>query len=212
MTTGNRKNVTIIITKIPENTPQNEYLYLVSNYNKWKAGLEEFAFKKNDQALYSLTVPWEWQDLEFKITHGDWFKQEVDAKGQLIENRKVKRKFVDTLFISVVKWNDIIHPNEKIINIVLSKISKKTPVSADIYIVGGFNEWDPSDKRFKLKISKAGNYTINMPERWLKMGYKFTRGSWKTVEADKFGGFVENRVYKVSGNKLYVEIDGWEDK
>ncbi|RLD85515.1 MAG: hypothetical protein DRJ07_02855 [Bacteroidetes bacterium] len=209
---GNQKNLTIVITKIPESTPPNEHLYVVSNYNKWNPGLEDYSFKKNDQGLYSVSIPWEWQDLEFKITRGEWFKQEVDINGRTIENRKIKRKFIDTLFISVAKWNDVVDPNEKLINIVLREIPKKTPVSANIYIVGGFNEWNHGDKRFKLKMSESGKYTINIPERWLKMGYKFTRGSWKTVEADRFGDFIENRAYKVSGNKLYLDIDGWEDQ
>jgi len=209
---GNRKNVTIVITKTPENTPINEALYLFSNYNKWQFDAKGYYFKKNKQGLYSLSIPWKLYNLEFKITRGNILSQEVDAKGNNIENRKIKRKFIDTLFIKVVKWNDVADSNEKIVNIELSKIPKSTPKTANIYIVGGFNDWNPGDKRFKLRISKSGKYSINMPERWLKMGYKFTRGSWKSGEVDRFGDFVENRIYIPSGSKQYIQIDGWEDK
>lgn len=209
---GNRKNITIVITKTPENTPKNTTLYLTGNNNRWKPGSADYSFQKNELGQYYITIPWGKKDLEFKITRGDWLNQEVDANGQTIENRKIKRKFVDTLFINVIKWNDIADPHEKLISIVLSKIPKKTPASANIYIVGGFNEWNPGDPRFKMKMNNSGKYSISIPERWLKMGYKFTRGSWESVETDRFGDFVENRVYKSSGSKLYVEIDGWEDK
>ncbi|RLD76227.1 MAG: hypothetical protein DRJ10_13895 [Bacteroidetes bacterium] len=212
LASGNHRNVSIIIAKVPENTPQNATLYLFGNYNKWKPGLADYAFKKNDQGLYSLTVPWKWNDLEFKITRGSILKQEVAANGQKIENRKIRRKFVDTLLVNVEKWNDLAGPNEKIINIELSKIPKNTPKLSDIYIVGGFNDWDPGDNRFKLKVNNRGKYSISMLDRWLKMGFKFTRGSWRSVEADESGDFIQNRMYKSSASKIYLQIDGWEDK
>jgi len=209
---GNRKNVTIIITKIPDSTPENSTLYFTGNNNNWQTGLAKYAFVKNEHGLYSLTIPWGRKDLEFKITRGNWIKQEVDANGNKIENRKVRRKFIDTLFIKVAKWNDIADSNEKIISIIISKIPKNTPKSANLYIAGGFNEWKPGDPEFKLKMNSTGKYYINIPERWLKMGFKFTRGSWETVEVNKYGKSIENRGYKASGSKLYLQIDGWEDK
>ncbi|MEN8119658.1 MAG: hypothetical protein ABFS35_04905 [Bacteroidota bacterium] len=209
---GNRKNVTIVIKNIPDNTPINSTLYLAGNINKWKTDLKDYSFKKNEQGMYLLTVPWSWNDMEFKVTRGNWLKQEVDAKGNKIANRKIKRKFIDTLFINVARWNDKANQSERMINIELSKIPKNTPKSADIYIVGGFNEWDPGDPKFKLKLNNSGKYSINIPARWLKMGFKFTRGSWRSVETTKYGKFVQNRMYKSSNSKLYLQIEGWEDR
>ncbi|OQY05200.1 MAG: hypothetical protein B6I20_01690 [Bacteroidetes bacterium 4572_117] len=209
---GNGKNITIVITKTPAETPQGASLYLACNYDNWKLNRKDNIFSKNKIGRYYITIPWKRRNLEFKVTRGSMLNQEVDAKGNKIKNRIVRSKFTDTVFVNVAKWNDIVSADDKMIIVELKKVPSNTPKSADIYIVGGFNEWDPVDKKFKLRINNSGKYTITMPERWLKMGFKFTRGSWKTVEADIFGDFIGNRVYQASGSKLYLQIDGWEDK
>ena len=53
---------------------------------------------------------------------------------------------------------------------------------------------------------------INLPYRALNKEYKFTRGSWKKVEVDKFGLDIDNRVLERQGSDtIVVRIQNWID-
>lgn len=75
-------------------------------------------------------------------------------------------------------------------------------LTSEIFIVGNFNNWSPSDNKFKLKYSDDGKFIItleNLPEN---IEYKYTRGSWETVEKSKKGNDIENRKLDTRINKI----------
>ena len=86
-------------------------------------------------------------------------------------------------------------------NIRLVVTDVATRRNEDIYVAGNFNNWNPQDEKYKLKVSgpnikavvikdvPAGNYA-----------FKFTRGSFDKVECAPDGKDIEDRVMDVQAD------------
>jgi hypothetical protein len=94
-------------------------------------------------------------------------------------------------------------------------VVKEVAVKAqdDIYIVGNFNNWNPSDYKSKLKPFGGGRRIIVMDN--IDTGhyeFKFTRGNWAKVEATANGSDIANRFVDVKGDTtVEITIAGWKD-
>ncbi|KXX71593.1 hypothetical protein AVL50_04795 [Flammeovirga sp. SJP92] len=87
-----------------------------------------------------------------------------------------------------------------------------TPDSSEIYLASSLNEWSPNDERFRLKRSHDGYYYLKIPKIKEPFQYKFTRGSWATVEANENGNLKGNRYYDPESPSLIeVQIYSWQD-
>lgn len=97
------------------------------------------------------------------------------------------------------------------VNISIS-VSQNTPPNDSIYIAGTFNNWNPKAASFRL--TKDGSiYRIVLPSGSGIAKFKFTRGSWETVEGSATGAFVPDRSFNYSHNlSLNLSVLGWEDK
>ncbi len=99
------------------------------------------------------------------------------------------------------------------ITITVTAIPASTPVGEPIHIAGNFQGWDPADPNSVLADLGNGQFqiTINPPVGLVK--YKFTRGSWATVEGTANGGFLPDREFNYTGAAATenVTIVGWED-
>lgn len=95
----------------------------------------------------------------------------------------------------------------------VTSVPGNTPMNDNIHIVGDFQGWDPGDANYILTNNGNGTYqiTINPPVGTIK--YKFTRGSWATVEGNADGNFLPDRTYNYAGGtaSIDVEILTWED-
>lgn len=89
----------------------------------------------------------------------------------------------------------------------ITSLPEDHPAEDSIYVTGNFNGWNPADERFRL--SENLNITIEPTE---KLEFKFTRGSWATVECDSSGSDISNRLYDPNQSKIVdVSIRGWKD-
>ncbi len=99
------------------------------------------------------------------------------------------------------------------LTIKVTAIPANTPAGATIHVAGSFQNWDPADPNSVLTDLGNGQYqiTVNPPVGLVK--YKFTRGSWATVEGTANGGFVPDREYNYTGSATTIELQiaGWED-
>lgn len=97
------------------------------------------------------------------------------------------------------------------INVTL--IPENTTVGVDIHIVGNFNNWNPSNSDYILINNGDGTYSITLTPEIGTLEYKFTRGSWNSVEGDAQGQDVVNRTlsYTVSQQAVDVNILSWKD-
>ena len=97
------------------------------------------------------------------------------------------------------------------VTIQINSVSQNTPANANIFIAGTFNNWNAADSNFMM--TKLGSiYKITLPASNGTAQFKFTRGSWASVEGTSNGSFIPNRSFVYSTNAIVnCEIAGWED-
>ncbi len=97
------------------------------------------------------------------------------------------------------------------VTIIVRSIAANTPAGANIFIAGSFNSWDPANPAFQLLLNSNGHHQIVINATG-SIGFKFTRGSWATVEGNANGGFLPNRSFVMgSADTLQINILSWED-
>jgi predicted alpha/beta superfamily hydrolase len=97
------------------------------------------------------------------------------------------------------------------VTIIVVSTPDNTPPEDNIYIAGNFNGWNPGDPDFVLTENASAHPEINL-EGTGSVEFKFTRGSWETVEGNENGGFLPNRTFSFgTADTLEITILSWED-
>ena len=95
------------------------------------------------------------------------------------------------------------------LTIVVKELPDDTPEDVSIYMSGDFEGWTGGIDAYKLeKKDGVHQFTMPMPESLL---FKFTQGSWQTVECNKKGEAIDNRSYRTNKTQdtIYAKIEGW---
>lgn len=125
-------------------------------------------------------------------------------RSQFIPNVRI---FLPLFFFSIGWW----HANSQM-TIQIVSTPQLTPLFCDIYVAGSLNEWAEGDSNFKL-TEEDGIWEITFDgNEGEELEFKFTRGSWSSVEGSSSGGYIPNRsaVFQ-NGITLNLTIEGWED-
>ena len=79
-----------------------------------------------------------------------------------------------------------------------------------LYISGSFENWTGGNEEYKL-TKNGEQYEITLSEIPCNILYKFTLGSWATVEMDADGASIENRSFTCedSPDTVYITIGSW---
>ncbi len=95
----------------------------------------------------------------------------------------------------------------------VTSVPANTPTGSDIYIASNFNGWNPGDSNYILTNNGNGTYQITFTPSVGTLEYKFTRGSWSSVEGNAQGNTIANRTISYSGNPQTVNVSilSWED-
>ncbi|WP_410769640.1 carbohydrate binding domain-containing protein [Fontibacillus sp. BL9] len=112
--------------------------------------------------------------------------------------------------------NGNLNPGEPQADSVTFRVSvpTNTPADSPVYISGSFNSWNAADPAYQLTKESDGTYsiTLNWPTG-TAVQYKFTRGSWTSVEVGANGADVGNRTLSPSGGAqtIPVTVARWKD-
>ena len=96
----------------------------------------------------------------------------------------------------------------------IQQLPSYTPPQDSIYIAGNFTGWQPGSPAFVLQKNLSGKWAITLPTQpsGTVIKYKFTRGSWETVEKGAGGEEISDRVYTFgSTDSVDVSIANWAD-
>lgn len=95
----------------------------------------------------------------------------------------------------------------------ITSIPNNTPLGATIYLAGSINSWGPGNAAYIMQPDGLEAFQITIPEGTGTVEYKFTRGSWPTVEGNANGGFLPNRSFTFTGNPQTINLSilSWED-
>lgn len=93
----------------------------------------------------------------------------------------------------------------------VTSIPLNTSAGSVLYVAGSFNSWNTAVT--PLVSDGAGNYICTIPEGTGTVEYKFTRGSWATVEGNAEGKYIPNRKFTFTGSPQThsLTILSWED-
>ncbi len=99
------------------------------------------------------------------------------------------------------------------LTLLVKSIPANTPPGSSIYVAGTFNNWNPGDTTKILTLLNNGQYSITLMPPVGQIRYKFTRGSWATVEGNANGGFLPDRMWNYNGQPTTLELTilSWED-
>ena len=211
----NCPRITFVLSKIPEDTPKNDKIAVAGNFNSWNPD-ESALLKIDSSGKYSVTIdrPPNITELEFKMTRGDLSSAESDEFGNIIPNRIVKFGIKDTVEVNIDGWIDVKEKgaSSRVI-LILKNIPESSPANDDIYFVSSLNSWTAGDRNYILQKNRDGNYFFPIPRKRKNLEYKITRGSWASVEVDKFGFDIPNRMINLAKeDTVYIKVQGWKDK
>ena len=96
----------------------------------------------------------------------------------------------------------------------IAAVPASTPTGTPIYLAGSFNNWNPASTAYTLVRTADGSYEITLPAATGTIEYKFTRGSWATVETTASNADVENRRYTFGAAPATVshQVLNWKDQ
>lgn len=87
-----------------------------------------------------------------------------------------------------------------------------TPDASAFFVAGNFNNWDPGHEDYQLQ-PEGDVFVLTLDLAAGSYEYKFTRGSWQSVEGTASGTFRPNRTLTYDGQPQTIDltIAGWED-
>lgn len=94
----------------------------------------------------------------------------------------------------------------------ITQVPTNTPSNATLYIAGSFNSWNPGSAAQALVRQPDSSWLITLPAGTGTIQFKFTRGSWATVEGNASGNQLPNRTFTYgNGDTVNLTVLSWED-
>ncbi len=100
------------------------------------------------------------------------------------------------------------------VTFVVQSLPAYTPAEDSLFMAGSFNGWDPGSPEYVLHKNGEGKWSITLASQQAGtvIKFKFTRGSWATVEKGPSGEEISDRSYTFGGSQLVdVTIHNWAD-
>ena len=96
------------------------------------------------------------------------------------------------------------------VTFVVNELPDGHDYNESLYISGSFENWTGGNEKYKLQ-KNGEQYEITLNEVPCSFLYKFTMGSWASVEMNADGASIENRSYSCEedGNTIYIAIGSW---
>ena len=93
------------------------------------------------------------------------------------------------------------------------EIPDRTPNDASVHISGDFEGWTGGQEKYKFS-NKNNTFFITLPKQKGSINYKFTLGSWESVETNSQGKSIDNRSYipNKENDTVKIKILGWSDQ
>lgn len=100
--------LTVRLTSVPTNTPMNDTIFIVGNFNNWNPGDKTKILTRQNDGSYKITFTPSLTALEYKFTRNSWTSVEGNATGGEISNRTLTYNGgVQSVDNQVLTWKDL---------------------------------------------------------------------------------------------------------
>lgn len=210
---GSFRKIIFILEKAPEMRNSQDKIYLTGDFNDWVTDMPGFEFKPlgNGKKYFVLRLN-DQRAHEFKITRGDWEKEEGDRYRNRMNNKTIEAGSKDdTLKLNIASWIDYLPAKQ--ITVVISQLPENTPPYQPLYLTGDFNGWQPADEhhRFKMVNGKPMLNITYFTENY--NSFKVTRGDWEKEFCGEKGRILADQSFRkhLKNDTIFIQIKGWKD-
>ena len=104
------------------------------------------------------------------------------------------------LFLNLLLCVTVLPGLQAQVTFIIESLPANTPPQDNLYIAGDFTNWDPGSAQYVMHKNEQGKWSITLPAQsaGTVIKYKFTRGSWETVEKGASGEEITDRTYTLS--------------
>ncbi|MFL5353971.1 alpha/beta hydrolase-fold protein [Archangium sp.] len=198
---------------VPPETPADAHLVLKSNNEVLGAGL---ALTYQGGTTFQATVALR-RGLDFSYNvqmTAPSAQVALDTAGAVVPPRSFKVNADEMVNLTVERWGPESGDTEPRIAFVVAYPSN-TPAADSLYIVGNQDQvgpWDPGLVRMYKAVNNRFAITLSFTPG-TSLEYKFTRGSWDTVEKGPAGEEIDNRTYSTGSGfaRLFLTVAKWAD-
>ena len=207
--------IRIEVVETPPLLVKDGKIYIVGSFNNWNPGDPRYVMNRSPNGHFWIELPDTLSDFEYKFTQGSWVLTEGTGIGGIRSNRRYAQaneknsKYVEA---TIEGWE-----KKPGYTIVVKAIPQNTPFDATLYLVGNFNNWNPTDPSYKFLKQADGTYRLLFFTDVENLEFKFTRGTWDAVESKVNGKVRPNRkmtrkqLFDTNNRLMEFDILGWED-
>jgi predicted alpha/beta superfamily hydrolase len=109
--------LTVRLTSVPSNTPANDTIFIVGNFNNWNPKDISKMMSRQPDGSYKITFTPSITALEYKFTRGSWAAVEGDANGGERANRTLTYNGVQSIDNQVLSWKDLLQNSTAAANV-----------------------------------------------------------------------------------------------
>ena len=120
-----------------------------------------------------------------------------------------KQQLLTVIFLGLIASSSLAQ-----VTFIIDQVPAYTPVQDSLYIAGDFNGWNPGDTEYVLHKNEQSKWEITLAAQpdLTSISFKFTRGSWATVEKGASGEEIPNRAFTYgNGDVVHIIIYNWAD-
>lgn len=201
-------HVTFDVT-VPPYTPAGDKIYIAGDLiNNWNPGATPLTRVDATHWTITMDLPLG-KTINYKYARGSWDSVQKDPLGNEINNLQYTLPNQDgahvTIFDGVASWRDMGTPAGYVAVQWNVQAPSTTPVNTQLYLAGSqwpdpSNPWAPNGAPLRPVGGGYWQYT-QVFTSGTDIQYKYTRGSWGTVEADSSFNDVSNRDLPVTAQQ-----------
>ena len=102
--------ITFTVTKLPENTPTHDNIYVSGSFNGWFPDSSKFQLLRQKNGTFELTIDLPKKEFEYKFTRGSWNNSECTLNCTHLANRTFEILDEKILECKIEAWEDICKP------------------------------------------------------------------------------------------------------
>jgi len=100
------RKLVFIIEKMPENTPENDSIFLSGDFNGWIPDNVNYKFDIEHNGKLMLILNTDLPYFQYKVTRGSWLKSESSSEGMQVANRIYIEVNDPLIKLTVDGWED----------------------------------------------------------------------------------------------------------